>query len=57
MLSRPSPNASPPSRPASTPPIDEAKNHRPNIWPTYLFGAYVENADKPIGDRATSTDE
>ena len=54
MLSSPSPNASPPSRPAKTPPIADAKNHSPNICPTYFLGAYCEKADSPIGDKANS---
>ena len=31
MLSRPSPSASPPSNPARTPPMADAKNHKPNF--------------------------
>ena len=54
MLSSPSPSASPPSKPASTPPIADARNHKPNIWPTYFLGAYCENAESPIGDKANS---
>ena len=38
ILSRPSTRASPPSKPESTPPIADAKNHRPNIWPIQDIG-------------------
>ena len=51
---KPSDIASPPSKPANTPPIAEAKNHKPNIWPIYLFGEYLEKAANPIGDNANS---
>ena len=54
ILSRPESSASPPSSPANTPPIADAKNHKPNIWPMYFLGAYCENAERPIGDNASS---
>ena len=54
MLSRPSTNASPPSKPAKTPPIADAVNQSPNICPTYFFGECLEKAARPTGERASS---
>ena len=53
MLLKPDSVASPPNSPASTPPREEAKNHKPIIWPRY-FLEYLEKADKPTGDKASS---
>ena len=54
MLSNPDSVASPPNKPARTPPKEEAKNHIPIIWPAYLFGEYFEKAERPTGDNASS---